>query len=314
MGKEKKSAENATPNIAFADSLGESEMSTGSSLSAPQYNASAQNVAQMQNYGDVGNFNGPGDGLNPHVGIGFSLSSNGWKVKVFADVSHQMGNFYGAAGMGLAYHNNFNNTGKNGFEMRSSLQGGFNDGTSRAALGTNLWTGFGEMSEFNQRTGYMGVGHGDFNLNYENDGTPMQWLGLGDGGDSYRTAALQVEIGEFSLDMNLLTGKRDQSSYDIEKTLPGGSKGLPMGEGQFGENYNNGFVVEQGPKYRMGTLTLNHDGKSLGIDSEWVRHYFQNVAAHDILKPQRQFPMTSGDVKPFGGFDSMPRSGFTLWD
>ena len=45
---------------------------------------------------------------------------------------------------------------------------------------------------------------------YENDGgAGIKHLRLGDRGDSYRTAALNVSVGEFSAGFNLFTGYRD---------------------------------------------------------------------------------------------------------
>lgn len=100
---------------------------------------------------------------------------------------------------------------------------------------------------------------------------------------------------------------------DSEKISPGGKLGTAQGVGQFGETYRHGFVHEKGAKYRYGGLTLNYKGLSGGVNSEWVRHGFQNVFAHDIVQPQRQFPMTSGDAKPVINASNQENSKFTTW-
>lgn len=65
---------------------------------------------------------------------------------------------------------------------------------------------------------------------------------------------------------------------------------------------------------RYGGLTLNYNGISAGVNSEWVRHAFQNVLAHDIFQPQRQFPMLNKDWKPVYNYSNQGRtSKFTIW-
>jgi Bacterial toxin 23 len=201
----------------------------------------------------------------------------------------------------------------------------YDDGKRGGSLGTNIWSGFGGMKEFGQRTGMLSFRNNDFRFSYENDGTPFQYLGLGDAGDSYRSAAGSIGIGDFSVNMNLLTGLRNKESYrtesvqDFNETLASGNfykkvtSGIPMGRGPFGENYKHGFVHEKGPKYRYGGLTVNHGGISVGFNSEWVRHAFQNVLAHHIIQPQRQFPMLSSDARPVHNISNQALSKFTIW-
>ena len=49
---------------------------------------------------------------------------------------------------------------------------------------------------------------------YENDGGPILQKGLGDAGDSYRTAALNLSVGKFSAGFNLFTGNRENVPKD----------------------------------------------------------------------------------------------------
>jgi RHS repeat-associated protein len=255
------------------------------------------------------------DGNFPDGEISFGLTygTGGLKANINLTFNQGIGDFTASYGLGMTLHTNFYTTGKSGMEFRNSFMINYDDGKTGGSLSTNLWNGTGMMREFNQRTGKATFRSGDFNFSYENDGTPFQWIGLGDGGDSYRTAAASIGIGEFSLNMNLITGLRNKTSYALENALLGGSIGIPQGRGQFGENYKHGFVVEQNTPYRYGGLTANYGGLSLGVNSEWIRHGFQNVLAHHIIQPQRQFPMQSNDWKPVVNFSNQGVSKFTIW-
>ena len=63
-------------------------------------------------------------------------------------------------------------TGNDGVQFRNSFMATFDDGRSGFSLGTNIWGGDKGMSEFNQRTGMIGLHFGDFRATYENDGAP----------------------------------------------------------------------------------------------------------------------------------------------
>ena len=252
----------------------------------------------------------------PSFGIGLSYGTGGFKANFNFTIDQKVGNFTGSYGLGVTYHSNFFSTGKSGFEFRNSFMLNYDDGKMGVSFGTNIWSGTGGMKEFGQRTGMLSIRIGGLNFSYENDGTPFQWLGLGDGGDSYRTAAASVGIGGFSLNMNLVTGLRNKSSFsdeDAKDLIEGFKGGTPQGRGAFGENYKHGFVIEQGTKYRYGGLTLNYGGISAGVNSEWIRHAFQNVFAHGFLQPQRQFPMLSNDWKPVMNMSNQGTSKFTTW-
>ena len=228
------------------------------------------------------------------------------------DVNHRFGSLATAYGMGVTYHSNFFKTKKKGVELRGSLMAGYHfNENSELSLGTNKWWGFGQLDEFNQRTGIASYRYKDFRFSYENDGAPFNNT-LGDGNDRYRTAAASIEYKDLSVDMNLFTGLRDKQSFKTEKGLPGGKKGIPMGRGKYGEYYHHGFVDEKGPRYRYGGIVINYQGLYCGYESEWIRHAFQNVFAHHILKPQRQFEMLNGDlnyiVQP-----KVFKTKFTLW-
>lgn len=244
-------------------------------------------------------------------GFGLTYGGGGFSANINFSLNQKFGDFKGSYGIGISYYSNFFNTNQSGFEIRNSFMAGYDNGNLNIGLGTNFWNGMGQLERFNQRTGVVSFNSGDFGFSYENDGTPFGKMGLGDNGDSYRTAAASIRIGELSLNMNLFTGLRNQTSFDIEKTLPGGKKGISQGVGQYGETYAHGFVYEQGPKYRYGGLTVNYQGLSSGLNSEWIRHSFQNVGAHHFIQPQRQFQMQSANwsyIYNISGF-----SKFSSW-
>lgn len=155
---------------------------------------------------------------------------------------------------------------------------------------------------------------GDFRFQYENDGTPFQKIGTGDGGDSYRTAAAGIGIGDFNVGINLFTGRRDKISFSYENSGnwdgQAGEIGTPR-SGNYGEHYKNGVVYEQGAAYRLGALSLSYKGLRIGTNSEWVRHGFQNIFAHQIVSPQRMFQMHSNDWKPYSQYQTP--NPFTSW-
>lgn len=190
--------------------------------------------------------------------------------------------------------------------------GKLNNGKTGFSLGTNFWSG-GVTNGDSQRTGILKLRSGDFRFQYENDGTPFQYVGLGDGNDSYRTAAAGIGIGDFSLGMNLFTGLRDRKSFKNENNGRwDGTKGK-IGQtcyGDYGEKYTNGIVDEKNP-YRLGALTLNYKGYRSGLNSEWIRHGFQNLFAHQIMSPQRMFQMHSSDWKPYSQYQTP--NPFTSW-
>jgi len=248
-----------------------------------------------------------------YFGIGISYGTDGFKANANLTLNHNLGNnLTGSYGLGVTYHDNFYKTKKKGFEFRNSFMVNYNNGHTGASVGTNFWNGTGQMSEFKQQTGMLRVKSNDFSFQYENDGgTPFSKVGLGDGRDSYRTAAASLKNKKTSLNLKLFTGLRDFESFKTEKNDFGGEKGLSEGIGEFGEYYKYGFVHEKGNKYRYGGLTLNRNGLSRGTNSEWIRHTFQNELVHGWMNPQRQFPMLNDEwtaiEQPFKA------SQFTIW-
>lgn len=242
--------------------------------------------------------------------LSMTLGSHNNGISFSASISQQVGNWNVSMGVGFTGYSSFANTGMRGFELRGSAQAGFNYGRTSLSLGTNVFRGLGGMSVFSQRTGILNVGFGKFSASYENDGTPFN-LGsklkgapwLGDGDDKYRTAAVRVGFGQFSVGFNLFTGLRDHESYLQEENDMGVSvrKDDPNSTvGTYGERMPHGFVSERGARYRMGALFAGYGQVKLGIDSDrYVRHPIQDIFAHHIASPQPGFRTLSDRVAPY---------------
>jgi len=242
--------------------------------------------------------------------VGLSLAvayGNAAGMGVNLGASYQSGNFSISGGVGLMGYNNYNGFGNNSFETRYSAMASWDDGKLGLSLGTNIWKG-----DFSQRTGVIGLHSGDFRMMYENDGgAGIKHLRLGDRGDSYRTAALNVSVGEFSAGFNLFTGYRDLQ-YEKDHGLSDSNGHFPRVEGKtsFGRKYPRGFVVETGESYRLGSLTLGYGNYHIGVNSEKVRHAIQDRVIHGIIKDAG---FTNCSWKWDNYFQYRTQNGFTLW-
>jgi RHS repeat-associated protein len=140
---------------------------------------------------------------------------------------------------------------------------------SKGADGTNT----------SQTTGRVMIGMPGLNIKYENDYHP-EWMDklaigfdLNDGGDRYRTAAMQINIGHFKMGFNLFTGDPglDQDYRDTRE-----GSGIHQGK----RVYNGG----NSDKYRQGVAYIGFGPLKVGANSEQIRHQIQNRFAHDFLK------------------------------
>ena len=210
------------------------------------------------------------------VGLSLAIAfGNAGGMGVNLGASYQSGNFSISGGVGLMGYVNYNRFWKNNFETRYSAMASWDDGKLGLSLGTNIWKG-----DFEQRTGVIGFHSGDFRAMYENDGgLGIKHLRLGDRGDSYRTAALNVSVGDFSAGFNLFTGKRIYSRPEDYSYYP---KNLVVDD--FNVKFPRGYVDEIGKKYRLGSLTFGYGGYRAGVNSEKVRHAIQDRVIHGIIK------------------------------
>ena len=189
-------------------------------------------------------------------------------------------------------YSNYNGFGANSREIRYSALVSYGDGKTGFSLGTNFWRG----DDFKQRTGLIGIHSGDFKAMYENDGGfGIKTLGLGNRGDSYRTAALNLSVGDYTAGFNLMTGNRslaNQSDEDrvVKRYKKNGKPVLvsPTYDPELRDNYNrkfkHGYVNETGKKYRLGALTVGYKEYRVGVNSEHVRHSIQNRLIHNAIE------------------------------
>jgi len=234
-------------------------------------------------------------GISPAVFFGGGQTGSG----INGNVNYSSGNFSASVGFGArSFSKNF---GPSGFqqEFTSSWGAGWDDGKS----GFGLYSTKFNSGSRSQRVGGVSVsttvGGERLGFRYENDGAPFAFLGRGynDGEDRYRTAAGQLSYGDFNIKMNLYTGDARSGSSspdDISKKYP--------------HSFYRGGDVNS---YRWGGLTAGYGNYNFGINSERVRHGFQNRLAHDILKPQPAFEMMGRSIESV--FQYRIGSPYTLW-
>ena len=122
--------------------------------------------------------------------------------------------------------------------------------------------------EFSQTTGNISLGDPFTSMSYENDW--MFGLPGTDNGDRWRTAAVGMNFGPLSVNLNMFTG----------------DAGPDRGEHWDIINGHKTYVAYDGydpNKYRSGVLSLGFGPIRFGKNSEGIRKVFQNQFAHDIL-------------------------------
>jgi RHS repeat-associated protein len=177
-----------------------------------------------------------------------------------------------------------------------SYSGGIDIG--RGDVGLSLYsTRYNASNGSSQTVGGIGIYAGEFSARYENDGVPFSgWLG--DGGDRYRTAAVQVGWGDYSVGVNFYTGDPN-SSKDVTTI---------HGDGRMQKGYYSGGNVDD---YRLGALYVGYKNYRIGVNSEQIRHIGQNIFTHNGISPQRGFIRTSCDYKPYFYYGTKNR--YSLW-
>ena len=248
---------------------------------------------------NIGDFN---FSISPSIAIG-----KGWGFGANVSVTFHAGDFAISGGFGIMHYGSHPGSGEKGWEYRKSAMLTYDDGKFGISLGTNIWSGLHE-----QRTGMIGFRHGDFKLMYENDGgAVIKHLGLGDKGDSYRTAAFNISIGDFSAGINLFTGYRDLE-YEKKTGMSDQNGIFPRVEGvtSWGRKYPRGFVAEIGDKYRLGAAYIGWKNFRIGTDSEHVRHAIQDRFIHGLIK-DGGFENQSWKWNPY--FQVHTKNKFTSW-
>ena len=198
---------------------------------------------------------------------------------------------------GISYYFGNNTYGKyNGWEFRDGAEIRLHGVASIS--GTRFTAG-----EYSQITNKITIGNARKNISYEND----QLFGIGkvlgkynaDGGDRWRSAAVQFHYGIFSANLNMFTGdpglvERDRSD-----------------ENWFHEYYSSEGALNA--NQRAGVLSFGLGSFRFGRNSEIIRHIFQNELAHSIIMKDKPAWFKILDIEStwfwyFGSFN-----GNTLW-
>jgi len=185
-----------------------------------------------------------------------------------------------SAGIGSTYYLSQIGSGNRGFETR--LYGG-----GQANLGKGWSLGYyrtkfisGETSQVVANTI---IGYQDWSFTFENDMS-------GDVGDRYRSHASILSYKDMSLGLNLFTGDpgKDKSTRRIMED-----------DGKYG-TYLLASDGGDPDKYRLGAFYFRYKIFRLGTNSEYVRHWTQNVLIHDTVQSPR-FIMRDKEWNLYGG-------------
>jgi len=138
--------------------------------------------------------------------------------------------------------------------------------------------------KFDQRLGHVTIGVPGANVKYAND-----WMfgsKLGDDGDRHRTAAAKINLGPFSMQLNLFTG---DPGLDENKRGVDVNKGGSNGEGEYIQNE----FGDDPDEYRNGVLSFGIGPFSIGYDSENIRNFVQNYTVHKWISDSPYFKKTN---------------------
>ena len=198
---------------------------------------------------------------------------------------------------GVSYYFGDNAYGKyNGWEFR--------DGAEIRLYGVASISGTRfTAGEYSQITNKITIGNARKNISYEND----QLFGIGkvlgiynaDGGDRWRSAAVQFRYGLFNATLNLFTG--DPGLVERDRSVTN----------YFHEYYSSEGALDA--NQRAGVLSFGFGSFRLGRNSEIIRHIFQNELAHSAIMKNGPAWFKFLDIEPtwfwyFGSFN-----GNTLW-
>ncbi|WP_281988351.1 polymorphic toxin type 23 domain-containing protein [Aquimarina aggregata] len=254
--------------------------------------------------------------LSPSIAFGNAVS-----LGANFRVGYRDGSFNASVGFGVSYAGSAQGTGDSGWEYRGSYSVGYDDGKFRVSVYSTSFA----SGETSQRVAGINIGHGDFNLRYENDGSPfdrLNKLGLGkplvgEDSDRYRTAAMSLSYKDYSVGFNLFTGDPNgDKDKGITKDVPGhgdftkykwkGDKLKKIGEFTGGQ-----YSGESASKYRLGAAYVSYKGFRFGRNSEGIRHTIQNKVAHTAISYQPWFKVL--DIQPQGYFQYQSPNPYTLW-
>jgi hypothetical protein len=187
-------------------------------------------------------------------------------------------------------------TGESGYETRI--------GYGASYQSDNFYFGWGK-THFRgihpQHTGFFKIGHPKYNLTFDND--VDKFLGLiplGDGGDRFRSAGVQLQFDEVEMGLLMYTGDPGKEKLDRKtERYPGTDKGA--------------YVAKRTnpDSHRMGALYFGIGGYRLGYNSEDVRHHWQNKLIHKHVTKSAFFKVLPIQGSVYGGHYS--KNPYTTW-
>lgn len=197
-------------------------------------------------------------------GVGYDISYGRPTRRMVSHRKHQ----------GSTYYWN-NQNGESGWEHREGEETSYLFGRwslSGTTYSGDLYNGESQTTNTLTRNGRF------LRLSYENDqmfGADQVFIGVraADGGDRYRTAAMQIGFGRFVAGFTLITGDPG----------PEGMRDTDTEDGT--EIYSTSIFGDDPDQYRLGKFYIGSESLQLTRDSEQIRHAIQNRFAHDIGLP-----------------------------
>jgi RHS repeat-associated protein len=251
-----------------------------------------------------GAINGALSSVNPlswNVG-GFSIgiqpnlmvSSNGMGFGATVGLDYNITKWM-SAGIDIGFQHYFMTTGTEQYNESAFMFGyGLEFGNKKDNISLYS-THFAATDGSSQRTGGIGMNLGEFNMRYENDGAPPFWGLLGSNKDQYRTAAAQIGWGDWNLRLNMMTG-------------PGSDKAEIKGQSSM---YPYGYYEGSGVNdVRFGALSIGYGNFRIGVNSEGIRHFFQNQLIHNSIG-QAGFKVLDNNWYPYYYWGTTNR--YSLW-
>jgi RHS repeat-associated protein len=209
-------------------------------------------------------------GLQPNL----MISSNGIGFGMTLGADYNITKWM-SAGVDLGFQHYFITTGTARYnEQAFTLGYGLEFGSKKNNVSLYS-TYFAATDGSSQRTGGIGMNFGKFNMRYENDGAPIYQLfgpAFNDGKDRLRTNAVQIGWGDWNLRLLMMTGP-GSGPHDAERINKSDLSKYPNG-------YYEGGGVDG---IRFGALSIGYGNFRVGVNSEGIRHVFQNRFAHDAF-------------------------------
>ncbi|RKN76822.1 polymorphic toxin type 23 domain-containing protein [Ulvibacterium marinum] len=160
--------------------------------------------------------------------------------------------------------------------------------------------------ETSQTTGTVTIGSPIINAKYENDWfdpglvdklDPFDILPaeLGDGGDRFRTARVDINLGPFSTGFKLGTGDPGLDKFERRKNIDFESPD----SGPFGTYRLNPDTGDNPDNIRLGIGYFGIGPFKVGTDSEKLRDLIQNKIVHDRISKSPRFKVIDKESKSF---------------